>query len=219
MPAGNGRPSGQWTSGDWSEDSAADDATSTPAVSDSPTGNQSHGIQIADASDDWLQYLSPVGSAESAEAGRPPFNGVGPNAQHQAGVDRAMAVYEAHGFIVVSKGAVAVNVPGFATPRVYDFVVRDPASELYIGVEVKTTMYDTVFFDSSQVDKDVALYETGGGSAPALLGGGRITRVAYEAFCAYCPMINLGRASLVLRLLEAGIRVRAYQYPGQDEFD
>lgn len=44
-------------------------------------------------------------------------------------------------------------------------------------------------------------------------------RVAYEAFCAYCPMVNLGRAGLVLRLYETGVRVRAYQFPGQDELD
>ncbi len=100
------------------------------------------------------------------------------------------------------------------TPRVDDFVVRDPASGLYVGVEVKTTMYDTTFFDSSQMDKDVALYETGGGLAPALKV--QVTRVAYEAFCAYCPVVNLRSASLALRLWEAGIRVRAYQYPGGD---
>jgi hypothetical protein len=78
-------------------------------------------------------------------------------------------------------------------------------------------MYDTIFFDSSQVDKDVALYQTGGGFAVGLPI--KVTRVAYEAFCAYCPMVNLRRASLALRLLEAGVRVRAYQYPGQGGFN
>ncbi len=218
VPAGSGRPSGQWTSGDYADDGAADRAASPPSAPNSPASDGPRGVQIADDSDDWPQYLNPISSAEAAETGRPPFNGAGPNAQHQAGVEQAMALYQTHGFILASKGPVAVTVPGFATPRIYDFVVLDPASGAYIGVEVKTTMYDTIFFDSSQVDKDVAIYETGGGLAPALPGKVKITRVAYEAFCAYCPMINLGRASLVLRLLEAGVRVRAYQYPG-GEFD
>ncbi len=217
VPAGNGRPSGQWTSGEWTEYGAADDAASPPSAQNSPSSNGARGVQIADDSDDWPKYLSRVGSAEAQEAGRPPFNGVGPNSQHQAGVARARALYQAHGFIPASPGAVAVNVPGFATPRLYDFVVLDPASGAYIGVEVKTTMYDTIFFDVSQVDKDVAICTPPGGYAPSLKA--YMTRVAYEAFCAYCPMVNLGRAGLVLRLYETGVRVRAYQFPGQDELD
>ncbi len=214
-PAGNGRPSGQWTSGDGADDGAAEENTaSPPSAPHDAASDGSRGVQIADDSDDWLQFLNPIGSAQAAGSGGAPFNGVGPNAQHQAGAEQAKALYQAHGFILASKGAVAVTVPGFATPRVYDFVVQDPVSGLYIGVEVKTTMYDTIVFDSSQVDKDVALYETGGGLAPAL--GVEVTRVAYEAFCAYCPMVNLRSASLALRLWEAGIRVRAYQYPGGD---
>jgi hypothetical protein len=216
VPAGNGRPSGQWTSGDWAQDGATADTASFHSAPDSPASDGSRGVQIADDSDDWLQYLNPVDSAEAQEAGRPPFNGVGPNAQHQAGVEQAKALYQAHGFILASKGAVAVTVPGFATPRVYDFIVQDPASGLFIGVEVKTTMYDTIIFDGSQVDKDVALYETGGGLAPSL--GVKVTRVAYEAFCSYCSMINLWSASLAFRLLAAGIRMRVYKYPG-GEFD
>ncbi len=217
VPAGNGRESGQWTSGDNADD--ADDAASPPGAPNSPSNDGSRGVQIADDSDDWPQYFSAVSSAQAAEAGRPPFNGVGPNAQHQAGVARAIALYQANGFIIASDRPVAVNVPGFTSPRVYDFMVLDPVTGFYIGVEVKTTMYDTIFFDRSQVDKDVALYTTGGGFAPALPGNKMITRVAYEAFCAYCPLVNLGSASLALRLLEAGIRVRAYQHPGEGGFD
>jgi hypothetical protein len=152
VPAGNGRESGRWTSGDGADDGATDDAASPPGAPNGSSGDGSRGVQIADDSDDWPQYLSPVSSAQAAEAGRPPFNGVGPNAQHQAGVARAIALYQANGFIVASDRPVAVNVPGFTSPRVYDFVVIDPVTGSYIGVEVKTTMYDTIFFDSSQVD-------------------------------------------------------------------
>ncbi len=217
VPAGSGRPSGQWMSGDTADDGAADDAASRPSAPNDAASDGSRGVQITDDSDDWPQYLNPISSAEAAETGRPPFNGVGPNAQHQAGVEQAKALYQAHGFILASKGAVAVTVPGFATPRVYDFVVQDPVSRLFIGVEVKTTLFDSIFFDASQVDKDVAIYEAGGGPAPAL--GVNVTRVAYEAFCAYCSLINLRSADLTFRLLAAGIRVRTYQYPGQDEFE
>jgi hypothetical protein len=213
VPAGSGRASGQWTSGD----DGGDGVASRTSASQDTASEESRSVQIADDSDDWLQYLSPIGSAEAAESGAASFNGVGPNAQHQAAVAEAMAAYQAKGFILSSKGAVAVNVPGFPTPRVYDFVVQDPVAGAFIGVEVKTTMYDTVALDLSQVDKDVALYETGGGLAPAL--GVEITRVAYEAFCAFCPMINLRSAALAYRLFVAGIRVRAYQYPGQDVLD
>jgi hypothetical protein len=217
VPAGSGRASGQWASGDDADEGAADDATSPASATHDTASSGSRGVQIADDSDDWLPYLNPISTAQAAGSGRAPFNGVGPNAQHQTGVEQAQALYQAHGFILASEGAVAVTVPGFATPRVYDFVAQDPVAGAFIGVEVNTTMYDTIFFDSSQVDKDVAIYDAGGGSAPSLAG--KVTRVAYEAFCAHCPMANLGRASLVLRLVEAGVRVRAYQYPGQDEFD
>lgn len=217
MPAGSGRPSGQWTSGDSTGGPHAPNDTSPTSDQGSPTNRASEGVQIADNSDNWPQYLNPIGSAEAAESGRPAFNGVGPNAQHKAAVDHAIELYQAHGFAIVSAGPTVVDIPGFATPRVFDFIVLDPVSQLYIGVEVKTTMYDTINFDSSQVDKDVAIYETGGWTrVPSRF---KISRVAYEAFCAFCPMVNFGRASLTLRLYEAGIRVRTYQYPGEDEFD
>ena len=215
VPAGNGRPSGRWTNGGSGDASVTNDPASSTSAADEAAHEAPRGVQIAHASDDFFQYINPIGSAQAAQSGGPAFNGIGPNAQHDAAVVHAMELYQAHGFILVSKGAVAVTVPGFATPRVYDFVVFDPDAGRYIGVEVKTTMYDTIFFNSSQVDKDVALYEAGGARAVALPI--TITRVAYEAFCAYCPMVNFARASLYLRLRAAGLRVRAYQYPGQGE--
>jgi hypothetical protein len=215
VPAGNGRPSGQWTSGDCGDETgeADDAATSVPnAGANSDVG----GVQIADASDDWAQYLNPISPAEAAGRGGPPFNGPGPLAQHQEGVRQALQDYQAHGFVVVSDQATAVIVPGFATPRFYDFIVLDPIDDTYIGVEVKTTMYDTIFFDRSQVDKDLAIYVTGGEISTL---GERVTEVAYEAYCTRCPYINLRSAWLFLRLWSAGVEVHLHPYPGGADFD
>lgn len=214
VPAGNGRPSGQWTNGEWRHDTDEADVAAKPASAQNAEANiEPREIQIADASDDWAQYLNPIDSAAAAESEKQPFNGAGPNAQHQAGIDQAIALYQAHGFVIASSRPVAVTVPGFATPRVYDFVVLDPIAKVYIGVEVKTTMHDTINLNGSQVDKDVAIYESPrGGFAPAL--NANITEVAYETFCAYCAIVNLAKADLVIRLLAAGIRIRTYQYPG-----
>ena len=214
VPAGNGRPSGRWTNGDWTDDTVEADDTATPTgARNAGASSEAQGVQIADASDDWIEHLNPVHSAAAAESGKAPFNGAAPNAQHQAGVRQAIALYQAHGFVIASDGPTYVNVPGFDTPRVYDFVVFDPIAGVYIGVAVKTTMYDTIRFNESQVEKDVAIYESPeGGFAPALTA--HITEVAYETFCVYCAMINLAKADLSLQLLAAGIRVRSYQYPG-----
>jgi hypothetical protein len=214
VPAGNGRPSGRWTSGDWSDEASANGEGAPPPAQQSE-GGQDQGVQIADASDDWLQYVNPISSAEAAGRGGPPFNGPGPWAQHQEGVKRALQDYRAHGFVIVSDHATAVMVPGFPTPRVYDFIVFDPIAKVYVGVEVKTTMYDTIFFDRDQVDKDVALYKTGG---IVLTLGERVTEVAYEAYCKRCSYIDLRSLSLFLRLWETGVEVHRHPYPGGADF-
>ena len=53
VPAGNGRPSGQWTSGDWSDETSLNGEGAPPPARQSE-GGQDQGVQIADASDDWL---------------------------------------------------------------------------------------------------------------------------------------------------------------------
>jgi hypothetical protein len=215
VPAGSGRPSGQWTSGDWGDETGeADDAATSAPNAGASSG--AGGVQIADASDDWYRYLNPISPAEAAGRGGPPFNGPGPLAQHQEGVKQALQDYQAHGFVVVADQATAVIIPGFATPRFYDFIVFDPIDKVYIGVEVKTTMYDTIFFDRSQVDKDLAVYVTGG-EIPKL--GEQVTEVAYEAYCTRCPYINLRTVWLFLRLWSAGVEVHLHPYPGGAGFD
>jgi hypothetical protein len=77
-------------------------------------------------------------------------------------------------------------------------------------------MYDTIFFDRSQVDKDLAVYVTAG-EIPKL--GERVTAVAYEAYCTRCPSINLRSVWLFLRLWSAGVEVHLHPYPGGAGFD
>ncbi len=188
VPAGSGRSSGQWTSGDYADDGAADDATSPPSAPNDSASDGSRGVQIADASDDWLQYLNPIGSAEAAGSAGAPFNGVGPNAQHQLGVNAAIAHYEALGYGIFSRTATAVDVPGFSSPRVYDFVVQSPDG-LLIGVEVKTTLNSTIFLNPMQVAKDVALMLNGGGVARVT--GASILGVAYTTSCISCSQVDV----------------------------
>ncbi len=111
VPAGNGRPSGQWTSGNQSGDSAADEMASPASASAGAATIASQGIQIADASEDWPQYLDPIGTAEAAEVGGSQFNGARPYAQHQLGVAPAIAHYQALGYAIFASGATVVDVP------------------------------------------------------------------------------------------------------------
>ena len=86
-----------------------------------------------------------------------------------------------------------MDVPGFLTPRVYDFVVQSPDGVL-IGVEVKTTLYDTIFLNPMQVAKDVLLMLNDGGVARA--SGALIQGVAYTSHCRACDMIDMRSAAL-----------------------
>ena len=185
VPKGNGRPSGQWTKeetggGPTEQPSEPDSHDDTP-----PDGDTQTPVQVAGASDDWSQYINPISDAEAEENDSRPFSGAAPNDQHSAAVSRAVEYYRLLGYSIVTESAAYVDISGFASPRVYDFIVRDPISSQYIGVEVKTTFFDTIFLNRSQVDQDVALYE---GNFGKMRGTGYlITEVAYEAFCAHAP--------------------------------
>jgi hypothetical protein len=211
VPTGNGRQSGQWTSGDWT-DATTDSSDTEPEPPPEKQRPIPGGVQVADNSANWFKYLNPVSEAEAASrTSRTPFNGSGPNDQHDQGVLDAQAAYTARGFLIASYGPIAVRIPGLGS-RFYDFIALDPETGELIGVEVKTTQYDAVSVDKDQVEKDVALLEAGGVYVPQL--NGKITAVAYETFCNGCLYINLRKAYLVMRLLESGIRIRAFSYPG-----
>jgi hypothetical protein len=203
VPAGSGRPSGQWTRGDWSEE-GAQGGDEAPSPNPRPPAGAGAGVQIADASSNFAQYLSPIGEAQAANWDDP--SGKPPNTRHDVGVALTVQKYRDDGFLILSEGAVAVSVPGFATPRIYDCLVLDPGTGLVIADEEKTTIYDVVFLKEEQVAKDVAVVQLGG-FARSLAGGVRVDRVAYSAHCFGCDMIDLRPLRLWSELREAGINI------------
>ncbi len=213
VPAGSGRPSGQWTSGDSAQDGVAEDAASPPSAPNGAASDGSQGVQIADASDDWPQYLNPISSAEAAgwndTSGRPP------NTRHDVGVALTVQKYRDDGFVILSAGPVAVNVPGFATPRIYDCLVVDPWQKVVIADEEKTTIYDVIFLNEDQVAKDVALMRFGG-TADGL--GVRVDRVGYSAHCFGCDLIDLRPLRLWDELRNAEIDIWFNYLPDREDY-
>jgi hypothetical protein len=109
--------------------------------------------------------------------------------------------------MMLVRGEDAVNVPGFATPRVYDFIATDKLG-LATGIEVKTTLYSTIFFIPGQVDKDLVVANQGG---VVVETGQLVEAVSYHAYCFSCTtaFLNFESATLYMRLLFAGIPVTA----------
>ena len=143
------------------------------------------------------------------QAGR---SGNDTNERHQMGVDAAMKDYLDRGYIVIRDTPVAVMVPGFETPRYYDFLVQDPVSGYNIGVEVKTTLFDTIRLNSDQVAKDVTVMQQGGYS-PRLdlpVGG-----VGYITFCWGCSMVDVRSSALQSSLKAAGVPFTHGGRPGE----
>jgi hypothetical protein len=139
-------------------------------------------------------------------------SGNDPNTRHQMGVDAAMEDYIDRGYAVIRETAVAVDIPGFSTPRYYDFLAKDPASGNTIGVEVKTTLYDTIRLSSSQVAKDVAIMQSGGYSRTLDL---RVTGVGYTTFCWACGTVDLRSYALQSSLRAAGVPFTHGGRPGE----
>jgi hypothetical protein len=215
VPAGNGRPSGRWTSGDWSDEGADEKGAEAPNPSPKSPADRETGVQIADASPNFAQYLNPVGEAQAANwddvSGKPP------NTRHDVGVALTVQRYRDNGFIILSEGPVAVTVPGFATPRIYDCLVLDPGTGRVIADEEKTTIYDVIFLKEEQVAKDVAI-DRFGGFAPGLGGGIRVDRVAYSAHCFGCRLIDLRPLRLWDELQRAGINIWFEYLPDRPDY-
>jgi len=104
-----------------------------------------------------------------------------------------------------------VDIPGFATPRKYDFLIFDPKTSTFIGKEVKTTLYATIRLNPNQVAKDVAVV-TNGGFAPQF--GVNVTAVGYLTYCFACDIFNLRSYYLSGVLSSAGINVSKNYLPG-----
>jgi len=130
--------------------------------------------------------------------------------------------YAQQGYIVSSTSPVAVSIDRFSAPRVYDLLVEDPnapGGPIYIGVEVKTTLFSTIFLNPMQVAKDVALLTLA--AADPLFGGGyaqslnlQVTCVAYQAVCFGCSAVNI-RSNILFGVLNAaGVSVSTGVAPG-----
>jgi RHS repeat-associated protein len=139
-------------------------------------------------------------------------SGNDPNDRHQMGVDAAMQNYMDRGYIIIRDTPVAVVVPGFATPRYYDFLVQDPISGYNIGVEVKTTLFDTIRLSSDQVAKDVVVMQQGGYSSRLDLP---VNGVGYTTFCWGCSMVDLRSTALSSTLRGAGVPFTHGGRPGE----
>jgi len=113
--------------------------------------------------------------------------GNAPNEQHDSGVEAAKRHYLAQKYSIVREGPVAVDVPGFPTPRFYDFIVHDPISGYNIGIEVKTTLSDTIRLNAEQGAKDVAVVESGGATRVQPL---QIRGVGYITYCWGCEKVD-----------------------------
>jgi hypothetical protein len=134
------------------------------------------------------------------------------NIQHQNGVEAAQRDYLKRGYSVVRDGPVAVDVPGFATPRFYDFIVQDPVSGYYLGIEVKTTLRDTIRLNPDQAMKDVMVVQSGG---VARITGWRIRGVGYTTYCWACDAVDLRSARLHSVLKAAKIPFTHGRKPGE----
>jgi len=136
----------------------------------------------------------------------------GEKARHNLGVEEAMRLYERRGYEIVTDQEVAVNIPGFDTPRRYDFIARDPAANINIGVEVKTTIFDRIFLKPDQVAKDLGIFQYGGGTTNT---GVLVQGVGYVGYCFGCGMLDWRGVQLRNTLRAAGIPMQHGRMPGE----
>ncbi len=93
----------------------------------------------------------------------------------------------------------------------YDYLIRDPTTGRVFGVEVKTTMYDTMRLDAAQVAKDVTVVAQGG---RVRVLGLEVTGVGYQTYCFGCALVDV-RSSVLQSILEgAGVPIVRGSLPG-----
>ena len=184
MPAGH-HDGGQWTRIASGASARFDDGR---VVSDAVTDN------------DWKFWAQYAGG------------GTEPIIQHLKGVEAAKQQYLRDGYSVFVASPVAVDVPGFETPRFYDFIVEDPRTKEVIGVEVKTTLFDTIRLNPDQVAKDVAVVQSG---AEVRAAGRQISGVSYITYCNGCAAVDVRTAVLRAALAAARIPFRHGTKPGE----
>jgi hypothetical protein len=134
------------------------------------------------------------------------------NERHQRGVEASIADHVAKGFKIVDRGPRAVDVPGFQTPRLYDYIIQDPVTGRYYGVEVKTTIMSTIRLDRQQVEKDAVVVAQG--AKVRLLENVELSGVSYSVYCFGCEAFDVRSAVLLSILQNAGVPVVPGILPG-----
>lgn len=134
------------------------------------------------------------------------------NERHRRGVDASIADHVAKGFEIVDRGPRAVDVPGFPTPRLYDYIIQDPVTGRYYGVEVKTTIMSTIRLDRKQVEKDAVVVARG--AKVRLLEDVELSGVSYSVYCFGCEAFDVRSAVLLNILQNAGVPVVPGILPG-----
>jgi hypothetical protein len=134
------------------------------------------------------------------------------NERHRRGVDASIADHVAKGFEIVDRGPRAVDVPGFPTPRFYDYIIQDPVTGRYYGVEVKTTIMSTIRLDRQQVEKDAVVVAQG--AKVRVLDNVELSGVSYSVYCFGCEAFDVRSAVLLNILQKAGVPVVPGILPG-----
>jgi hypothetical protein len=195
-----GLPIGTILSGIRSSDSLGGDTINSVTPDLQPS--QGHASVGGIAPDDLNVHL--VGDGDSVED-------LSRNQRHQRGVDASIADHVAKGFEIVDYGPRAADVPGFLTPRFYDYIIRDPVTGRCYGVEVKTTIMSTIRLDRQQVEKD-AVVVAQGAKVGAL--GVDLYGVSYSVYCFGCEAFDVRSAVLLGILHKAGVPVVPGILPG-----
>ena len=138
-------------------------------------------------------------------------SGAGPNERHALGVEEAIKADQARGFELVGRN-IGVEINGEL--RVYDYVIRDVPMGMNIGVEVKTTIGDTVRLSTRQVNLDTDLMRFGGVIVGTLGTGAPVGGVGYRALCFGCDTLDMRSFRLRQQLEFYGIETQRGKLPG-----
>jgi hypothetical protein len=186
---------GHHDGGQWTREGHSGAGLFPYGIADSawPPGAESGGEYGAEFFSDLIPDNNWIPGAQYAEGGS------ANRLQHLKGVAAAKQELLELGYSVMFDSEVAVDVPGFATPRFYDLIVQHPDTGQNIGVEVKTTLYDTVQLKADQLAKDAAVMTSGGHVRGA---GIKIESVGYRTYCDRCDEADL-RPKILRALLDA----------------
>jgi len=127
-------------------------------------------------------------------------------------VDFTLKLFQDRGYTIINAGPTRVDVPGFSDARDYDALVYDPRSDVYIGVEVKTTMFSDIYLTPKQVAKDVVVATAGG----TVSGASYITvgAVSYSYSCFGCNLLSIRSNQFDTAMQLAGVKTIVAHHPG-----